>query len=154
MLVIANESMTNTVVESISLFRHPFEVVQKDLHGVIPSRMFDDEHDRPEEYDHDSSLLAGSQLSQEVGNMEGIPNFHSHLQAHALITNNPFVNMNSQLQAICGMMEMTPRIMNHFENEFRTLVSKFSTKILLNSSTINNDSEFVSVCPELDTRSK
>ena len=154
MLVIANESMTNTDVQSISLFRHPFEVVQKDLHGVIPSRMFDDEHDRPEEYDHDSSLLAGSQLSQEVGNMEGIPNFHSHLQAHALITNNPFVNMNSQLQAICGMMEMTPRIMNHFENEFRTLVSKFSTKILLNSSTINNDSEFVSLCPELDTRSK
>tara|TARA_B110001450_G_C17225666_1_gene321324 strand:- start:276 stop:515 length:240 start_codon:yes stop_codon:yes gene_type:complete len=33
-------------------------------------------------------------------------------------------------------------------------VSKFSTKILLNSSTINNDSEFVSLCPELDTRSK
>ena len=59
MLVIANESMTNTDVQSISLFRHPFEVVQKDLHGVIPSRMFDDEHDRPEEYDHDSSLLAG-----------------------------------------------------------------------------------------------
>ena len=155
----ARHSMETNDVNAISLFDRDFLTVEKNVHGILPSQLFDDEFERPNVYDTDANLLLTSKLTQEVGNElkqevgRGY-SYGSSLMANTLNTNNSYVNMESRLQAICGKLDMAPDMLHKFESKFTELIMEFDEIIHRKLMPLANTGEFMSSMAEVETRTK
>jgi hypothetical protein len=68
MLRLAHESQGTTIgIDSIKLFKVPFEAHQKMKHGVVLSQLFADEHGLGDSYDSNELVPVETRLSQELG---------------------------------------------------------------------------------------
>ena len=159
MLRLAQESQTSTVdIDSINLFRVPFEAHQKMKHGVVPSQLFADD-DVDDSYDTNELVLVDSELSQELGGGmtqeeggNGTIN-DSHFNSHTMRTGNRYIDMNSQLQYMYGMLETDTAMLNNFEQKLQSIITEFHQQMHLNNRTkADTTGEFVSFFPAVDKR--
>jgi hypothetical protein len=64
MLRLAHESQGTIIdIDSIKLFKVPFEAHQKMKHGVVPSQLFADEHELDDSYDSNELVPVETQLT-------------------------------------------------------------------------------------------
>jgi tRNA 2-selenouridine synthase SelU len=68
-------------------------------------------------------------------------------------TGNRYIDMNSQLQYMYGMLETDASMLNNFEQKLQSIITEFHQQMHLNNRTkADTNGEFVSFFPAVDKR--
>jgi hypothetical protein len=90
---------------------------------------------------------------EEGGNDDGCDDKTLSFISHTMRTGNRYVDMNSQLQCMYGMLETDTGMLNRFEHKLHPIISEFHQQIHLENGTeADTTGEFVSFFSAVDKR--
>jgi hypothetical protein len=99
--------------------------------------------------DTELSQELGSQLTQEDGGNDSLSPFASH----TMRTGNRYVDMNSQLKYMYGMLETDTGMLNNFEQKLHSVIAEFYKLVHVDKRTgADTTGEFVGFFSAVDKR--
>jgi hypothetical protein len=125
-------------------------------HGVVPSQLFNEDV-VDDSYDTNELVLVDTELSQELGGQltqeDGGNDALSPFVSHTMRTGNRYVDMNSQLQYMYGMLETDTGMLNNFEQKLHSVIAEFHKLVHVDKRTgADTTGESVSFSPAVDKR--
>jgi hypothetical protein len=108
-------------------------------------------------YDTNGLVLVDTELSQELGGQltqeDGGNDSFSPLASHTMRTGNRYVDMNSQLQYMYGMLETDTGMLNNLEQKLHSVIAEFHKLVHADKRTgTDTTGEFVGFFPAVDKR--